>query len=430
MNELREVKKIFDKIASVSSKKEKEKIIKNNKDNELFKKVLYYTYDKDLKFKISKKTVKVLKGNSKWDDVFNMLDELASSNINNDLKENVYKFLYNLTEEERELVIKILGKDLKCGISIKTINKCIPGLIFDFQVMKASAYNDSTKEKFIRKARGVGYIMTIKRNGERIEIIKENSKVIFKTRQDKEFKGLIDLEDAFKDMPDNTFYEGEALAFEPNGLEWKTSEEQFKLTNKILHTKGTKRNIYVELFDMIPLDDFKQGKSNIKAKERRDNIKQLVEEKNNKLIKYAEPIYEGTDTNLIEVALKEVSKESKHEGLMIILKNSIYEAKRVNYHLKVKQWNTMDLKVIKLKESLEKPNTLGSLVVDFKGCEQGVSGLTDKLKDEWWNNPNEIIGKVIEVKYKAITKDKEGNESLQFCQFVRVRERGKEVSYE
>ena len=33
MEELREVKEIFDKIASVSGKKDKEKIIKNNKDN-------------------------------------------------------------------------------------------------------------------------------------------------------------------------------------------------------------------------------------------------------------------------------------------------------------------------------------------------------------------------------------------------------------
>ena len=115
---------------------------------------------------------------------------------------------------------------------------------------------------------------------------------------------------------------------------------------------------------------------------------------------------------------------------MIILNDSIYESKRVNYHLKVKLWQTMDLKVIGLKESIEKPNTLGSLIVDFKGEKQGVSGISDSLKELWWNNSKEIIGKVIEVKYKSITKDKEGNESLQFCTFVRVREEGKEISYE
>ena len=61
-----------------------------------------------------------------------------------------------------------------------------------------------------------------------------------------------------------------------------------------------------------------------------------------------------------------------------------------------------------------------------------MSGITDELKELWWNNPNEIIGKIIEVKYKAITKDSEGKESLQFCGFIRVREDKTEddISYE
>lgn len=429
--DLIEVKEIIKQLESTSSSNEKIKIIKKNKDNELFKKVLIYTYDKNLKFKVSKKSIKPRDGKSKWNDLFEMLDELSQSNINNDLKINVNRFLGSIEDEEiRDLVIKILLKDLKCNISVKSINKAIQGLIFDFQVMKASAYNDKTKEGFIKKARKQGYIMSIKRNGERGEVIKENGKIIIKSRQNKLYEDLIDLEKAFKDMPDNTFYEGELLAFNPNGEEWKTSEDQFKLTNKILHTDGEKHGIYIELFDMIPLEDFKNGESKIKAKDRRKNIDKLVDKVDNELIHKAETIYQGTNTDLIQEKLEEVSDCSKHEGLMIILNDSIYESKRVNYHLKVKLWQTNDLKVIGLKESVERPNTLGSLVVDFKGQEQGVSGISDNLKELWWNNPKEIIGKIIEVKYKAVTKDKEGNESLQFCTFVRVREDGKEISYE
>ena len=429
--DLMEVKEIIKQLESTSSSNEKIKIIKKNKDNELFKKVLIYTYDKNLKFKVSKKSIKPRDGKSKWNDLFEMLDELSQSNINNDLKINVNRFLGSIEDEEiRDLVIKILLKDLKCNISVKSINKAIQGLIFDFQVMKASAYNDKTKEGFIKKARKQGYIMSIKRNGERGEVIKENGKIIIKSRQNKLYEDLIDLEKAFKDMPDNTFYEGELLAFNPNGEEWKTSEDQFKLTNKILHTDGEKHGIYIELFDMIPLEDFKNGESKIKAKDRRKNIDKLVDKVDNELIHKAETIYQGTNTDLIQEKLEEVSDCSKHEGLMIILNDSIYESKRVNYHLKVKLWQTMDLKVIGLKESIEKPNTLGSLIVDFKGEKQGVSGISDSLKELWWNNSKEIIGKVIEVKYKSITKDKEGNESLQFCTFVRVREEGKEISYE
>ena len=215
--DLIEVKEIIKQLESTSSSNEKIKIIKKNKDNELFKKVLIYTYDKNLKFKVSKKSIKPRDGKSKWNDLFEMLDELSQSNINNDLKINVNRFLGSIEDEEiRDLVIKILLKDLKCNISVKSINKAIQGLIFDFQVMKASAYNDKTKEGFIKKARKQGYIMSIKRNGERGEVIKENGKIIIKSRQNKLYEDLIDLEKAFKDMPDNTFYEGELLAFNPN----------------------------------------------------------------------------------------------------------------------------------------------------------------------------------------------------------------------
>lgn len=440
MNELFKVKEICDKLMADSSRTGKEKILEENKDNELFKKVLKYTYDTNLKFKISKKTIKAKEGQCKWNTLFDMLDELAESNINNDLRNNVYAFLYNLDEELRSLVINIMSKDLKCGISIKTINKVYPNLIFDFQVMKASAYDEKNKKVFDKKAKQQGYMLMIKENGERGIVIKENGKVSIVSRQNKAFEGLVDLESSFKDLPDNFVYEGELLAFEPNGNAWQTSEDQFKLTNQILHTKGDKHGIYISLFDAIPLDNFKEGVYDKRAIDRKAFVCKLIEEYNkshdDNLIQFCQPLQAGNDIHWIDKVLNNIEKYGNNqfrvgskEGLMVQLNDSIYEAKRVKTSLKVKKWHTMDLKVIGLKESVEKPNTLGSLVVDFKGEEQGVSGFTDELKELWWNNPDEIIGRVIEVKYKAITKDKESKESLQFCQFIRVREEGKEVSY-
>ena len=431
MNNLLEVKGILDSVAETSSTMGKQNIIKEYKDNELFKKVLLYTYDKNKKYKVSRKSIVVRKGKSKWNDLFEMLDELAASNINNDLKINIGKFLGELhTDAERELVTKILLKDLKIGVSIKTINKCIEGLIFDFQVMKASAYNDKTKIGFINKAKKQGYTMSIKDNGERGIVIKENGKIVIKTRQDKIYEGLIDLEKEFEFMPDNYVYEGELLAFEPNGLEWKTSEDQFKLTNKILHTDGVKSGIYINLFDMIPLNDFKNGISHIKAKDRKEMCKDAVKLHEFKYIRYETVLYQGTDTELIDKKLVEVSSDSWKEGLMVILNDSIYESKRVNYSLKCKLWHTMDLKVIGLNESIEKPGSLGSLMLDYKGEQQGCSGISDDLKTKWWNNPDDIINKIVEVKYKSVTKDKDGNESLQFCNFIRVRHDKDDVSYD
>lgn len=48
-----------------------------------------------------------------------------------------------------------------------------------------------------------------------------------------------------------------------------------------------------------------------------------------------------------------------------------------------------------------------------------------------WEKRSELIGRIVEVKYKEITKDKKnGLESLQFPIFTQVREIGKSISYD
>ena len=91
----------------------------------------------------------------------------------------------------------------------------------------------------------------------------------------------------------------------------------------------------------------------------------------------------------------------------------------------------MDLMVIGVNEGKKESSKgkMGSIAVDFKGNQVDVSGWTDYEKDYYWKYPEEIIGKVLEVKYKSITKDKDGKESLQFPQKVRIREEGKNISY-
>ena len=43
------------------------------------------------------------------------------------------------------------------------------------------------------------------------------------------------------------------------------------------------------------------------------------------------------------------------------------------------------------------------------------------MRNYYWNNPNEIIGKIVTVKYKEETQNKDGSYSLQFPVFQAVR---------
>ena len=86
MNELKGVKEIFDKIASVSSKKSKETIIKQNSDNELFLECLKFLYDSNITTGLSKKKINkdVKVYQNTCDDIRDMFDYVRMNNTGTD----------------------------------------------------------------------------------------------------------------------------------------------------------------------------------------------------------------------------------------------------------------------------------------------------------------------------------------------------------
>lgn len=430
MESLNDVVKIIKELRGVSSSKAKSHIILKNKDNEVFKKVLYYCYDDNMKYGIKKTTIDKMQfdpdNDYRWNCIWNMFDDLSKENINNDLVLKVSNTIgYFSDEGVRDLLIKVLLKDLKCNINKKSINKVIPGLIPTFEVMKASSYDEKNSISFNKKANKNGYMMMVKYNGIRGEIIKEDNHIIVKSRQNKVVEGFYELDKAFENMPNGYLYEGEILAIG----DFDTSKEQFKATDKIYSTKGNKKGLMIRLFDLIPLDKFNESQWDMKAIDRKGMLKEIIDKNNNPLVRFADIIYEGTDTSIIQSKLEEVSKDGTNEGLMVMLNDGIYEGKRTKSILKCKLFMSIDLRVVDIKESKEKPGTMGSAIVMYKGNPVGVSGWKEEEKIYYYQNPQELIGKIIEIKFKEITVDKNGIESLQFPNVVRIRYDKDEESY-
>ena len=93
----------------------------------------------------------------------------------------------------------------------------------------------------------------------------------------------------------------------------------------------------------------------------------------------------------------------------------------------------MDLPIIGTIEGEGRlKGTLGALVVRYKGNQINVgSGFDDCTRNRLWEDRTSLIGRIVEVKYKEITKDKKtGLESLQFPIYVCLREEGKVISYD
>ena len=142
---LRTVNKIIEQLRATSSTKDKISILHNNKDNEMLKKVLLYTYDPYKKYGIQKKNLtSKIKSNiiKTWQEPFEMFDELAESNINDGLKDSVKVYLQSKVPEDlQELIICILLKDLKIKINATTINKVFPNLIYQFKLQLGESIN-------------------------------------------------------------------------------------------------------------------------------------------------------------------------------------------------------------------------------------------------------------------------------------------------
>lgn len=415
MESLNDVVKIIKELRGVSSSKAKSHIILKNKDNEVFKKVLYYCYDDNMKYGIKKTTIDKMQfdpdNDYRWNCIWNMFDDLSKENINNDLVLKVSNTIgYFSDEGVRDLLIKVLLKDLKCNINKKSINKVIPGLIPIFGVQLAESY-----DKYKKIIDGeTEFILTTKLDGNRMICINKNGIAKFYTRTGKSIEGLIELEREFKKMPDGV-YDGECLAV---GI-YKDSAEQYKETQKRAKIKGNKVGLQFVCYDFIENEeDFWNGKCNTKCIDRKNKLRNILSI-DLEFIKYLAPLYIGKDTNMIEEYSK-LATENHEEGIMLNVANAPYETKRVKSLLKVKLFKSADVLVEAIHEGEGKlVGMLGKVTVSYlyEGNKYSVdcgTGFNEYQRKLYYENPELISGKVCTIKFFEVTKNQNGGYGLRF----------------
>jgi DNA ligase-1 len=199
-----------------------------------------------------------------------------------------------------------------------------------------------------------------------------------------------------------------------------------------------KTGLLYNVFDCVPLSQFKAGKCSASASNRKKwFLEKYTKEWTFGGYEHVKPlpvIYEGVYREEAVKGFHQNILRRGGEGIMINIASAPYECKRTANLLKVKEMYTMDLKIIGFEEGLvgsKFEGTLGAIVVDYKGHEVKVgSGYTDDERKFFWENKDDLIGRVTEVQYFEETEDTDGNLSLRFPVYVQLREFGKEVSYD
>lgn len=436
---MREIIELIKQLQGMSGTNSKLKLLKDNSNNELFKKVLYYTYNPYLKYGFSEEVLdKLMKYDNEFivplhvnndvDSIFKLLDKLATNNINDLLRFEVRDLLVNVDSDLRNLIRMILLKDLRAGISSKSINKSITGLIPEFGVMLADSY-----WKKQSKVKHKAFKITKKLDGHRLVMIKDhNGNIEFRTRQGKPMEDLVDIERECQNLPNGIVLDGELIAVNRDNLH---SKDLYALTTKLCRKKGIKRDLEFNVFDYIPYDDFVNGHSDIKCSKRKEIVHNLIEMDCGNWVIEVPVLYSGDDASMVEKLLDEIT-EAGGEGVMVNLSDAPYDCKRTSNILKVKKFNEADVRVLDLLEGTGKnKGRLGSITIQFEHegelwtCDCG-SGFNDDELDLYWKNKDLLLGKIVTIKYFEVTKDsKTGKYGLRFPTWThRIRDDKDEIS--
>ncbi len=413
-------------IKCTSGKNDKRTILKDNSENTELKDILRFAFDSlvptGLSIKKIHKKISV-EPDHQFLTVKEMMDYLTVNNTGTDqVVANVQAFINSQPEKNRAMLIQIACKSLKIGCDEKSCNK-VYGKTFipKHEVQQAYPFDDKHKLKD-----GEWFSLSHKLNGIRGSYVNGN----IKSRQGKEINGMDHIIKAIKAVGlQDYFVDGELIR---RNVEKLKDSENFLATGSIVNSDFHEKSHTIDLviFDFFPQSEFESEKSLKSYKERSEALVQLKDLLTEDMpLRVVDIFYQGTDQSMIPYYLDMID-EQKKEGLMLN-KDMPYQCKRHSGILKVKTFKHCDVLCTGIEKGKEGrfENTLGSIIVDYKGFSVGVSGFTDEQRELYYSNPDLIVGKIVQVKYKEESKNRDGGISLQFPTFCCLRDDKAEPSY-
>jgi len=325
---------------------------------------------------------------------------------------------------------RILIKDLRCGVSEKTINKVVEKKYADYsipvfgcQLAHDSANHESKVggQKLIEvKLDGVR-VITIVRSDGRVDMFSRNGKELLNFPHIAEqISSVIKQKGSSKSM--DVVLDGEIMS------------SSFQDLMKQVHRKDNVEagDAILNLFDVLPLEDFEKGFYDKDQKTRSSMIKFWVEQNQHLIpsVTYVANELVDLDTEEGQQRFKEINQKAidgGYEGIMIKDPKAPYECKRSVAWLKLKPFIEVSLAVVAVEEGTGKNvGKLGALVCEGEDDGRQIrvnvgSGFTDSDRDSFWNSRSSLIGNIVEVRADAVTQNQDGTYSLRFPRFKGFR---------
>jgi DNA ligase-1 len=189
----------------------------------------------------------------------------------------------------------------------------------------------------------------------------------------------------------------------------------------------------LHLFDVVPVVEFKAGKSTLGQRRRINFLKNwqniFADAGCITIVPHTEVDLDTFDGTIVFQDFNKACLDAGKEGIMVKDVDAKYECKRSTSWLKIKPFMEVSLTVTAVEEGTGRNvGKLGALVCE--GVDDGKrivvnvgSGFSDSQRNEYWVDKDTMIGQVVEVRADAATQSQDSDQvwSLRFPRFLRFR---------
>lgn len=383
-------------------------------------------------------TVGVVNAENPWLDFNELLLKLSKRELTgNAARDAIEEMAYRFdTDEWNNFCAPVIRRDMRAGISEKTINKICKGTEYEIPVFGCQLATNSEGrpemagvKRLEPKLDGVRVLMMVVPNDEQVTVVSFS-------RNGKIFENFTHIENQIANNWSKLIRHTIASAQLQQGfvLDGEVIGNSFQ---ELMRQARRKENVQAadsvfHIFDILPLHDFRLGHWNAQLHKRMKILEQMrhvVDELPN--VELLSHIVVDLDTAAGRDQLDRYAKDmvaAGYEGIMIKNTTAPYECKRNTFWMKWKPTLTVDLTVIGIEEGTGRNvGRLGALVCegvdDGKFIQVNVgSGYSDEDRDNYWQNSNSVIGRTAEILCDVISQNQDGTYSLRFPRFVRFRD--------
>jgi len=386
-------------------------------------------------------TIGVTGAENPWDDFDELLTKLSKRELTGHAaRDAIEEIAYRFDSEEwNTFCAPVIRRDLRAGISDKTINKICKKTEYEIPIFGCQLATNSEGRPEMKgikrlepKLDGVRVILMVTPNdmGEIVATCySRNGKIFenFSHIEEQVAENFTNLVRSIKNKYGGAFVDGFVLDGEVIGQSFQ----------ELMRQARRKENAQAEdsifnIFDILPLSDFRRGYWNAQLEKRIEilnGMRSVIDEMPD--VELLPHIMVDLDTAAGRDQLNRYAKDMVNqgfEGIMIKDLDAPYECKRNTFWMKWKPTITVDLTVVGLEEGTGRNvGRLGALVCegmdDGKFIQVNVgSGYSDEDRDSYWANSNLIVGRTAEILCDIITQNQDGSYSLRFPRFVRFRD--------